>query len=362
MNEKLIISLRRIATVLVFWLLLAFLIPVHETLFLANFPGIMDSTYLSDYSLQGSIIAGLVSTALAAIIFGVLEEFYFRVKLRRKSLGTIAATKTGIYLTMMVVLNTLGSFSYNSFVLGKSPMNPAVVGKVQIYLSSAAFFNNLLIYMVVLISTIFFLLVNDRFGKGMLWRFIRGKYHHPKEEYRAFMFLDIKSSTTLGEKLGHTRYFALLNDFFEDLTDPILEYNGEIYQYVGDEVVITWNERHFHKVIPCFFEILSKIEDKQSHYLSKYGEEVKFKAGAHLGYVTVGEVGVSKREIVYSGDVLNTAARIQSKCNELGQSLLISEALLNKSKLSSTYSHRHLADILLRGKEQIVPIYAVESV
>ncbi|MHA1992727.1 MAG: hypothetical protein ACW98A_17360 [Candidatus Hodarchaeales archaeon] len=63
--------------------------------------------------------------------------------------------------------------------------------------------------------------------------FILGKYHHPKEEKRTFMFMDLKSSTTYAEKLGHIEYNKLIQDCFFDLTDVVAENNANIYQYVG---------------------------------------------------------------------------------------------------------------------------------
>ena len=83
--------------------------------------------------------------------------------------------------------------------------------------------------------------VNSKFGQGAFWNIIRGKYNTPKEEKRIFMFLDLNSSTAIAEQLGDETYHAFLKDFFADITDPILENEGEIYQYVGDEVVVAWN-------------------------------------------------------------------------------------------------------------------------
>jgi adenylate cyclase len=55
----------------------------------------------------------------------------------------------------------------------------------------------------------------------------------------------------------------------------------------------------------------------------------------HLGDVTVSEVGVIKREIAYHSDVLNTAARIQGKCNEFEAGLLVSEELKDNLEIRS---------------------------
>ena len=86
-----------------------------------------------------------------------------------------------------------------------------------------------------------------------------------------------------------------------------------------------------------------------------------FKAGLNEGIVTVTEVGKYKKEIAYHGDVINTASRIQGKCNELNQELLISGNL--KDKLGNTrITFGKLDSIALKGKEKKVPLYAVHDI
>lgn len=61
-----------------------------------------------------------------------------------------------------------------------------------------------------------------------------------------------------------------------------------------------------------------------------YGLVPEFKAGAHSGEVIAAEIGDLKKGIVFSGDVLNTAARIQGECNRLGRRLLVSRELMEQ--------------------------------
>src|SRR5690606_30234238 len=106
-------------------------------------------------------------------------------------------------------------------------------------------FLSVMLYAGLLVSaTQFMLQVYDNFGSGVLWKFITGKYYLPRQEERIFMFLDLKSSTTIAEKIGSKRFFELLKEIFQDITEPIMDSLGEIYQYVGDEVVITWTMRN----------------------------------------------------------------------------------------------------------------------
>jgi adenylate cyclase len=204
--------------------------------------------------------------------------------------------------------------------------------------------------------------VNDKFGQGILWKFLTGKYYQPRNEERIFMFLDLKSSTMLAEKLGHTRFFELLKELYQDITEPILRSIGEIHQYVGDEVVITWPVMaglQSNNCIDCFFRIESRLEQLRSKYERKFQAIPSFKAGLHLGEATVGEIGVIKKDIVYSGDVLNTTSRIQRECNKYGAELLISGHLLKRLPRNDQYQMESIGNIDLRGKMEKLSLYAV---
>ena len=83
----------------------------------------------------------------------------------------------------------------------------------------------------------------------------------------------------------------------------------------------------------------------------------KFKAGLHYGPVIAGEMGIIKREIVYSGDVLNTASRIQSLCNEMKTDILISKHLIDQvDTMFMAKKKKSLGIIDLRGKQEKVEL------
>ncbi|MEQ9422964.1 MAG: adenylate/guanylate cyclase domain-containing protein [Cyclobacteriaceae bacterium] len=85
----------------------------------------------------------------------------------------------------------------------------------------------------------------------------------------------------------------------------------------------------------------------------------EFKAGLHYGYVMAGEIGVVKRDIVYSGDVLNTTARIQEKCNEFGVDILLSEDLVKSLKPTNSFQPKEIGAISLKGKAKKVELFTV---
>ncbi len=92
-------------------------------------------------------------------------------------------------------------------------------------------------------------------------------------------------------------------------------------------------------------------------YLQNFGVIPKFKAGIHLGKVSTGEIGAVKRDILFTGDVLNTTSRIQSACNEFGVDLLISQDLFHELSVPETqYEVQEMGDCQLRGKNQQVKL------
>jgi adenylate cyclase len=94
-------------------------------------------------------------------------------------------------------------------------------------------------------------------------------------------------------------------------------------------------------------------------YSSTFGVTPTFKAGLHLGEVTTGEIGALKKEIIFTGDVLNTTARIQGLCNTYDVDILISEDLINKLQLGSEFQIISLGKNELKGKEEGLELYTV---
>ena len=186
----------------------------------------------------------------------------------------------------------------------------------------------------------------------------------PKEEVRIFMFLDLKSSTTIAEKLGHVKYYNLLNDFFYDVSEPIIKSKGEIYQYVGDEITVSWllgDGIQDTNCIRCFFEIIEVIKKFGGKYQDHYGFIPEFKAGLHYGTVTTGKVGAEKKELVYTGDVLNTTSRIQELCNSYNEKLLISKTLLDHLSIQKEFKIKKIGEITLRGRKNTEILFGIES-
>ncbi len=201
-------------------------------------------------------------------------------------------------------------------------------------------------------------------GKNMLFNYLRGRYRRPKKEIRVFLFLDLKSSTTLSEKLGNDVYYTFLNDAIYEMSESIIQTKAEIYQYVGDEIVFTWTlEKGItnNNCLKLCQKINLQLEKKASYFQKNYGFQPKFKAALHAGIVLAAEIGHIKKDIVYSGDVLNVTSRMESLCNELDADILISKSLFNLLDKKHEIIYEDLGPITLKGKDEKLELVKIIS-
>lgn len=300
---------------------------------------------------------GLVS----GLLFGILDIYLGRKNyFHRINFGLIVLFKSAGYFMVAIVVLFLGFF-LAALVNGFSS-EEALNRTFNFY--SSSYFIVIMVYL--LVNTLllnFIRQVSKKFGPGNLIHIFLGSYYQPVEEDRVFIFLDLKSSTLYAERLGHIKYSQLIQDCFYDITPVVDNYKAEIYQYVGDEVVLSWktdDRMGYQNAILLFFAFKDKIRDRSDHYLKKYGFLPEFKAGINAGRVTVAEVGVIKKEIAYHGDVLNTASRIQEQCNVHNRLLLCSEYFVNQLKDCNHFEIQLVNEVLLKGKQVPVRIYGVE--
>ncbi|MXV50270.1 hypothetical protein GS399_04745 [Pedobacter sp. HMF7647] len=209
----------------------------------------------NSYIFTRNIIIIPLCALITGILIGILETVYFSKWLIKNSFAEKILYKSFIYL-LIILLFLVATF------IGTSNDMPAAIIRQDFWSRAYAFFTNysllsVILYIAAIILVIqFYTEVSESIGHGALSNFFLGKYHSPAEEERIFMFLDMKSSTTIAENIGHVRYFEMLKEYFSDLSGPVIDYAGEIYQYAGDEMIVTWKLKTGIKnnnCIRCFF-------------------------------------------------------------------------------------------------------------
>jgi adenylate cyclase len=307
----------------------------------------------------------LLIVFLSALVFGTAFFILGAIReiIKIPSFGLNLLAQTGLISLTVAVASILVMWLSMSLGSKVSPLDHRILAAMAdaLWKPLAAVFLGVGVFIAFLINAVF--QIDHKLGPGVLWNWITGKYYKPREEERIFMFLDIKGSTTIAEKLGNLLFSELVRDFFRDMTYPVLETKGEVSHFIGDEAVLTWRpEKGFAKAncVEMFYKMQKVIEDRSVYYTNKYGFVPEFKAGIHVGRVVATEVGEIKSEIVFHGDVLNTAARIQSLCNEEGHALLLSADVAERLGNDSRFQLTSLGEKRLKGKEHEIGLYAAE--
>ena len=299
---------------------------------------------------------GIIFGTMVGVIYAIVEFAFDNYISIRLPLWLIIIQKSLIYLV------ALAWSTSQVFALMESELDLNFLHEGDWWLTSKIFWVLVVYYIIASLIFSFIKISNEKFGRGMFIKLLFGTYRKPKEEERIFMFLDLKSSTTIAEQLGHFKYSQFIQDCFFDLNRVLKKYDAEIYQYVGDEAVLHWtNDRGVknQNCIKIFFAFEKRLSKNKKRYHLKYGLQPSFKAGAHCGKLIATEIGLVKKEIAFHGDVMNTTSRIQEECNSYGESLLISENLLTILNIKAKYKLNSLGSIKLKGKEQEVNLYSV---
>ena len=351
-------NISRIVPFAIIWLVIGWIIDI--TVFDATRNQNLNPDTDITFTIPVLIFASLANIVVGLIV-GTLEVVYLEKKFSNRTLSAKFFYKfliyLGFFITIIVILYPI-AFSLDT---GTSLLELETWQQLGRFFISISFLTTLFHLSVRLMVSLIYSAISENLGHQLLLNFFSGKYHQPKIEKRIFMFLDMKSSTTIAESLGHIKYFELLDTYYNIMSDPIINSFGEVYQYIGDEIVISWkpdNGISDANCIKCFFDIRDQLNKQREVLFQEYGFEIGFKAGIHFGEVTIGEIGALKKEIVFTGDVLNTTARIQSLCKKLNADLLISGAI--KELLPhSNYQYSSKGEIELEGRNKKEELFSV---
>lgn len=202
-------------------------------------------------------------------------------------------------------------------------------------------------------------------GPRAFFHLATGRYHAPVEENRFVLFVDIAGSTGLAEKLGGPGIHRFLDRTFRLLTESVVDYRGEVLNYVGDEVIVTWPEASGavdSRPLRCFLAMRAALEHGAPRFEKEFGVAPKIRGSLHFGPVIVGEIGVIKRAIVFNGDVMNTASRLEQLSREVDGGFLVSRAAMDRFGSACPVPVRNLGLRAIRGKADGIEVAGLDIV
>lgn len=298
------------------------------------------------------------------LIMAYLLVYLLKKMARHMPLWVSLCIKIVILLACAFVLNFLLHFTY-IWLIEKTP-TAEDINELNFYyyeiFQTSFFISQLARWLAIFLFTILFIEVNEKYSPGVFFDILSGKYLMPRVENRIVMFIDLNDSTHIAEQLGNRKYFRFIRDFIYFISTALLENDGQIYQYVGDEVVVSWEVKDAQKNRRCIKALLDckKILLRNKTYFKRsYGVVPEFRAGIHAGEVTIGEIGVIKKDLAMSGDIMNTAARLRSASSDLEQHFIASKEFVTTCDLNDGFA-LPLGKVDLKGKEVSTEVFALQ--
>jgi len=206
--------------------------------------------------------------------------------------------------------------------------------------------------------------ISNLIGPRAFLNFVTGRYHVPVEESRFVLFVDIAGSTGLAERLGGIGFHRFLDQAFKLLTQPVVDYRGEVLGYVGDEIIVTWSEAAGGvdcRPLRCFAAMRAALAKSAGEFERAFGAAPRIRGSLHFGPVIVGEIGNIKRAIVFNGDVMNTAARLEELSRQVEGGFLASRAAMQRFETAPPFAMRDLGMLPIRGRADGIAVAGLDA-
>jgi adenylate cyclase len=301
-----------------------------------------------------SMAVGVVYGLLISATIGGVELFVLdgpmRAWLGNLSFMANLIARSAIYASIIVIIQL--------FQLGE------VIAGVPRQTSSGNFWFGFIYSAVlsVLMNLVFG--IANLIGPRALLNFITGRYHAPVEENRFVLFVDIAGSTGLAEQLGGVGIHRFLDRTFRLLTIAVVDTRGEVLNYVGDEVIVTWPERGGAidcRPLRCFVAMRDELLRASSQFEREFGASPRIRGSLHFGPVIVGEIGDIKRAIVFNGDVMNTGARLEELSRGVEGGFIASRAAMARFNSAPPFAVRDLGQLPIRGRADGIDVVGLEA-
>lgn len=183
-----------------------------------------------------------------------------------------------------------------------------------------------------------------------------------KKELTA-LFSDIRSFTTISEKMTPEELVETLNDFLTEMTDVIMELEGTVDKYVGDAIVAFFGapidfEDHARRACLAALGMQLRAEELRRQWADSGRPEVFIRIGLNTGPMVVGNIG-SRRKMNYSiiGDAVNLASRLEGANKQYGTQIIAGAPTVESAH--DAVEARELDLIRVVGKTEPVAIFEV---
>jgi adenylate cyclase len=175
-------------------------------------------------------------------------------------------------------------------------------------------------------------------------------------------FSDVAGFTRISENLTPTEVFAELGDYFELVTNIVVErFGGTLDKFVGDGIVAFFNapapmEKHAEVACQAALEVVQKLSDVEAERQAANRPIFQTRIGLHTGEVLVGNIGTQQR-LSYSaiGDAVNLSSRLEG-LNKLYGTLILASGQ-TKRETGNQFEWRYIDRVAVLGRSQGTDVF-----
>lgn len=174
----------------------------------------------------------------------------------------------------------------------------------------------------------------------------------------AVLFVDVRGSTALGERLGPTAFADLLNRFYGVATRVLIDNGATIDKMVGDEVMAFYipssGPRYRRDAVQAAEGLVRAVG-----YGGSSEPWLPVGVGVHAGLAFAGKIGTEGvHDFTVLGDTVNTAARLQAEA--AGGEIILSEVIYQD--VTDRYPDLEQRTLTLRGREEPISVRVLRPV
>jgi adenylate cyclase len=197
-------------------------------------------------------------------------------------------------------------------------------------------------------------------------------YGHPEDmlvgdtRILSVLFSDIRSFTSISEKMNSSDLVDTLNKYFSFMVDVIMDqHGGMVDKYIGDAIMAYWGTPTKHdddalQSVLAGLDMLEALEKFNDWQRSRGQAPWRIGIGINYGGLTVGNIG-SARKMNYTviGDMVNLASRLEGATKRYSQPIVVSESV--ESRIKGRLRCRHIDTVAVKGKTKGVRIYTTRK-
>jgi class 3 adenylate cyclase/putative methionine-R-sulfoxide reductase with GAF domain len=173
------------------------------------------------------------------------------------------------------------------------------------------------------------------------------------------LFSDIRSFTTLSEKMTPEENFLFINAYLKQMEPIVNTYKGFIDKYIGDAIMALFNTGA-DDALQAAISMQLKISEYNVRRKRNGYEQMRVGIGLNTGPVILGIVGGHNRmEGTVISDAVNLASRIEDLNKFYGSDLLISDKTYQNLKEPDRYHIRAIGRVKVKGKSEYVTVHEV---